>query len=192
MSGITDMKPESEPTKPSPPTITSKNLPTPPVQARPVAPVTQPALQATVDSDEPIVAKPLIDPDFTNLKKKNTMISLRWVNRVAGDGMRYEHMKAIGFANATANDVEVPPNMLRDGAIIIGDLILMKIARRDYEGALLHNVEKAVARTRPRAYLSTGKQEMTNALNEVRGTAENKRKIQPFVPGRVESLENEQ
>ena len=101
-------------------------------------------------------------------------------------------MKAMGFVNATPTDVEVPSNMLHNGAIIMGDLILMKIDRRIYQGALLDNQNKARARKTPRAFLNAGAKQVKDALNEVPGTAENKRKIQPFIPGRVESLANEQ
>jgi hypothetical protein len=198
VSPITDTKPQAEvksvvptplvasaPT--SSPAITSKNLPTPP------APAT-----VTVEHDgSPIVAAPLVTPDFTNLKKKNPNIDLRWVNRVAGreelgsEGARYGHMKAMGFVNATVNDVEVPPHLLHNGAIVQGDLILMKIDRRIYQGALLDNANKARARTTPRSFLNAGSKQIHDALNEVPGTTENRRKIQPFIPGRVDSLEND-
>lgn len=197
MSPITDAKPEAEvkPVTPTPlsiprttsPAITSANLPKPPVAA---------VVEVEFDDQGPIIAAPLITPDFTNLKKKNPNIELRWVNRVAGvelsgEGARYAHMKAMGFVNATELDVEVPKHLLHNGAIIQGDLILMKIDRRVYKGALLDNELKAKARTSPRAYLNDGTKKIKDALNEVPGSAENKRKIQPFIPGSVESLAND-
>lgn len=157
-------------------TITSKNLPQPPAPS--------PKIQRR---DEPIVAKPLVSPDFTNLKLKNPNIALYWGNRVAGGGQRYEQLKASGFVNATVNDVEAPEFMVKDGAIIFGDLILLKIAKRDYLGALKYNEEKAVSRMRRDSNLTKGQAELRHALGEVPVPPELSKKISMFVPGEKET-----
>lgn len=163
------------------PAVTSQNLPTPPAPAG--AP---PPAGAKFLGDETIVAKPLSSADFTNLRVKNPNISLRWVNRLAMDGIWYEQMKSMGFVNATVNDVEAPTFLLKDSAIIKGDLILMKIAKKDYLGALKYNVERATDRLTRRLKEEKGKQSLREALAEVGAPPELTKKISAFLPGEKE------
>lgn len=170
------------------PTVTSKNLPKPPVAVPP--PVAQGAAQ--VPDEEPIVAKPLATPDFINLKKKNPNIELRWVNRVAGTvsgqpGQRVDQMLATGFAFATPHDVEVPASMLNNGKITHGDLVLMKHDRRTYQGALKYNEERARKQGSRDNTLRTGQAKMQEAMKETSAPLDLRKKIQVFVPGEAEA-----
>lgn len=153
------------------PTVTSANVP-----AQPVAPV--------IIDDSDIVAKPLVGADFTNLRPSSPNNSLRWVNRSAGGGARFDQMKAMGFRSAVAIDIlgEVPKSLLRDGSIINGDLILMVIAKVDYVGQLKLNRERAMKRVSRRNTLETGRRELSDALNGVPGSAANKSKISTYTP----------
>lgn len=171
--------PAAAPTKP--PTLTSANLPS----STPNSVTTSPSQQHEMLSDDQIVAKPLIDPDFTNLKPKNPNYVFRWVNRVAGSGARFEKMKASGFRVANYNDVagEIPSHFKKDNAIINGDLILTIIDRKSYVGALKHNQEKAHKRLHKGFSMRTGQEQLKQALNEVPGSAANKAKVKLYEPG---------
>ena len=162
------------------PAITSKNLggppivtnpsPAPPLKVTPdVARTLEHALKTgqgdAVIPDTAIEARPLVLPNFDNIsavKQKNKNVSLRWVNRIAP--MRMAQMHAMGFVNATTADVDVPATMLKDGAIIVGDLILMKIARTIYMGALKHNQQKAVERLSKPVDVERGKQTLAQQV----------------------------
>ena len=123
----------------------------------------QPNMAVTIDPNDPfpnVEARPLQLPDFVNIKPKNPAISLRWVNRsvgVQGSTQRLDEMIYAGFVPATAAEVCMPngapimTNLIKDGKIIRGDLILMKIAREAYDGALKYNWSRAVARLVPHA-----------------------------------------
>ena len=94
-----------------------------------------------------VEARPLQLPDFVNVKPKNPGISFRWVNRSVGikeSTQRLDEMIFAGFVPATPAEcqipdqkggyVPIPPNLIKDGKIIRGDLILMKIDKKAYEG----------------------------------------------------------
>jgi len=152
----------------SEPTITSKNLPPtqrPNVPLTPAAGGMPPLPPASVEVEIPweqIEAKPLRAPSITNLFPVNPNISLRFVNRSVGEkesSLRYDQCLAMGFIPAEPKDVymvnpetgkKIPilPSLCRDGRIINGDTILMKISRRDYIGALKWNAESAQRRVR--------------------------------------------
>jgi hypothetical protein len=143
------------------PTITSKNLPpnqqpgamkTSPPSGLPAAPPRE--VQIPYDQIE---AKPLRQPNFIALKPKNPNMSLYWGNRAVGEkesGLRYDQLIAMGFVPAQPLDVltnlgqECPKSLCRDGRIMYGDLILLKIPRADYVGALKWNEQNARIRVR--------------------------------------------
>lgn len=154
----------------SEPTITSKNLP--PVQRPggiPTPPGLPPKPQASVEVAIPyeqIEAKPLRAPNFISLKPKNPTLCLYWGNRAVGEkesGLRYDQLIAMGFVPASPMDVMTlaggvcPPSICRDGRIMYGDLILLKIPRVDYIGALKWNEQSARQRVRkPGVAIDTG------------------------------------
>ena len=90
---------------------------------------------------ENIVAKPLVSQDFTSVKSKNPNLAFFWGNRVVGQpsGTRISQLEAAGFAVATPADCDVPGLKPYNGHWQYGDLLLMKIAKGDYWGALKYN-----------------------------------------------------
>ena len=135
-----------EPTKPvmQSPTLTSKNLPTPPVMEH-------------VLTDSEIEAKPLRAPNFINLKPKNPNMSLYWGNRAVGDresGMRFDQLITMGFVPAKPDQVltlegkPIPASIVRDGRIMMGDTILLIIPKADYVGATKWNEQSARRRVK--------------------------------------------
>lgn len=136
--------------------------------------------------DDAIVARPLVDPDFTNVQPRSPGVRLRWVNRIHGNegrGGRFEQAKASGFRPATVNDIktEISSHMKVNGSIIYGDLILMVIDRKLYDGALKFNEQQARNRVAT-ATMGVGKKELGNALNEVSGSREDKGKVKLYKP----------
>lgn len=147
----------------SDPTLTSKNLPpvqqpgavkTSPPVGLPTKPPTSVELEIPYDQ---IVAKPLRAPNFISLKAKNPNLSLYWGNRAVGEkesGLRFDQLIAMGFVPAKPEDVVTlqglpcPPSIQRDGKILYGDLILLKIPRADYLGALKWNEQSARQRVK--------------------------------------------
>src|ERR1700756_2092693 len=142
----------------SEPTITTKNLPPiqQPAAKASIPPGLKPAAEFIIPDDQ-IVAKPLRAPNFISLKPVNPNLSLFWGNRAVGEkesGLRYDQLIAMGFAPAMPQDVKTmnglpcPPSICRDGRIMYGDLILLKIPRVDYVGALKWNEQSARQRVR--------------------------------------------
>ena len=145
----------------SEPTITSRNLPPTQRPSAPVAPTPppiglKPASEVRIPYKQ-IEAKPLRSPNFINLVPKNPNLSLFWGNRAVGEkesGLRYDQLIAMGFVPAKPEDVlssigqACPPSICRDGRVMYGDLILLKIPRVDYVGALKWNEQNARNRIR--------------------------------------------
>ena len=148
------------------PTITSKSLP-PAMQpnamkASPPLPATPPTSVEVEVPYEQIEAKPLRAPNFINLYPVNPNLSLFWGNRAVGEkesGLRYDQLTAMGFVPAQPTEVfsrnpetgqrlPCPPSICRDGRIMYGDLILLKIPRADYVGALKWNEQNARLRVK--------------------------------------------
>src|SRR5882762_8127413 len=140
------------------PTITSKNLPPtvqPAIHPTPPGPKI-PEIVAAIPYDQ-IEAKPLRSPNFINLLPTNPNMALFWGNRAVGEkesGLRYDQLIAMGFVPAKPEDVltsvgtNCPPSICRDGRIMYGDLILLKIPRADYVGALKWNEQNARLRVK--------------------------------------------
>lgn len=120
-----------------------------------------PRIDAPELSDS-IVAKPLVMPDFIHVKSANPNVSFRWINYKAGDGLRYSQAQAQGWANATSKDVAPGclGSYIREGGtkIVNGDLILMKIDRARYLGALKYKHEVASRMSNPHVQLATAAQ----------------------------------
>lgn len=163
------------------PSITSKIIPIPGS-----VPISVPAMA----KDEPLIAKPLTPPDFTEIIRKgqkNHGVTLRLVEKNANGGQRYHQMVSLGFVNATLSDCVVPPFMVKDGAIQYGDLILMKIDRREYEGALLYNQQRAVARMRAPQVAKQANDLVQQELSGSGAPPSMLSKIQVFTPGEKET-----
>lgn len=159
------------------PTITSKNIPAPPTPTPQTTPV-------EASGSEPIIARPLVDADFTKIKPRNPQHSFYFGNRVAnkssgGDGqtgLRIDDLLARGFEFAVPEDVLIPDGkggwkpMPKDSALVRnnrvqrGDLILLKIERSKYLGALKYNAENAAARVSRAALRAGASREFSDAL----------------------------
>lgn len=160
------------------PAITSANLP-----AAPAKPVEVPA-------EQPIVAKPLVDADFTKIRPKNSAMALFWGNRLANKGLRIEDLKARGFRVARPDEVLMPDGKplstgyIVDGHIQRGDLLCLIIPKVDYEGQLKLNQQNADKRVSRVANAAKGQQELGSALREVGGLPIRYRgKIGVYQPG---------
>jgi hypothetical protein len=143
-----------------------------------------------------IQARPLQLPDFVNIKSKNPAMSFRWVNRavgVQGSTQRLDEMVYAGFIPVKPEEACMPngqpimANLIKDGKIIRGDLILMKIPREQYEGALKYNWERSIARMHPDRQLQTGKKQLANEVTKAGVPPSVARtlasKLQAFRPG---------
>lgn len=162
--------------------ITSDNLPE-----------NQRGAAVKVDPNDPypsVVARPLQMPDFVDIKPKNPQVALRWCNRVAGEGQRLDQVTFAGFIPVKPEEVmypngkPLPPSMIKNGQVHMGDLILMKIDKASYDGALKYNWQRAIDRMKPGTAQRQGKQDLNNALKEagVRPTPDLLRKLSTFQP----------
>ena len=166
------------------PAITSANLPRPAVPSSPKATVgaglpqaVRGVAAATVASAlDSIVAAPLNSPDFVHLIPANPDVTFRWVLHTlykqdgSQNNIRFEKAKVEGYAIATQADIKNPPmEYARDGGtkFINGDLILMKIDRRKYEGALLYKDQKAAKQM----LAATGKSALRELNREAQGSS---------------------
>jgi len=137
-----------------------------------------------------VTARPLQMPDFVDIKPKNPQLALRWCNRVAGEGQRLDQVTYAGFVPAKPEEVSypngkpIPSSLIKNGQILLGDLILMKIDRSAYDGALKHNWERAVQRLHPKAAQQQGRADLNNSLKEagVRQTPDLLKKLSTFQP----------
>lgn len=195
------------------PTITSKNLPPSqrpggaPPPTVPGLPAQPPAVEVQIPYEQ-IEAKPLRTPNFIGLYPKNLNMCLYWGNRAVGEkesGLRYDQLIAMGFVPAKPDDVYAknpetgakvmcPPSICRDGRIMYGDLILLKIPRADYIGALKWNEQSARARVRkPGVAMNTaatkdigGREVLKSDGREAMGPAGFPHKVSTFVPALAE------
>lgn len=161
--------------------ITTANLPTPPPEAAPVI------------EDETIVAKPLGDIDLMNLVPSNPNIAIRGINRSAGGGQRYDQALSQGFVPCSPADIlDCPKSFKRDGKVINGDLIFMKIDRKEYLGALKFNEQKA--RDRVASPLNHGEGTLAKEFESDRTPESVQRKIRVFDPSdkEKEALANQE
>lgn len=149
------------------------------------------AVRAGVSDPYPsVTARPLQMPDFVDIKPVNPQLALRWCNRVAGEGQRLDQVTYAGFVPVKPEEVRypngkpIPSSLIKNGQVLLGDLILMKIDKSMYEGALKYNWERAVDRMRPGTAVRQGKQDVNNALKEsgVRITPDLQKKLSVFQP----------
>lgn len=166
--------------------ITSDNLP-----------ASQRGAAVRMDPNDPyptVQARPLQMPDFVDIRPKNPQLALRWCNRVAGEGQRLDQVTYSGFVPVAPTDVTypggkpIPSSMIKNEQVILGDLILMKIDKASYDGALKYNWERAVSRMHPRAAQKQGRDQINNALKEagVRQTPDLLKKLSTFQPSDAE------
>lgn len=150
---------------------------------------------AVDEMDDLLEASPLVVPDFMNLVPTKPDISIRWINYSVGEKkstLRYDQCLAAGFVNAKPEDAKtvtgaaIPPSLIKDGKVIIGDVILMKVSRNAYLGALKNNRNKALRRGVRSEVAKQGINEIRSAISRGNPPKDVARKIQPFVPGEAE------
>lgn len=129
-----------------------------------------------------IVARPLVAPDFTNPKPKNPNVCFRWIEFKARDGFRYQQCIAQGFSVAKKEDLANPEAFTvysreMGTKFINGDVILMKIDRARYLGALKHRQLKTQALTNPAVVKAVSVAAASGDLIQSLG------KMSPFIPG---------
>lgn len=86
-------------------------------------------IEADILFDKSVVAKPLNAPEVASIHVKNVEYYYRWVNYKHSNGQVYAQRKAMGFVNATTDDVQVlvGDTVANESEIKCGDVILMKI-----------------------------------------------------------------
>jgi len=120
----------------------------------PIPPDPNPRRITAPELDEDIKAIPLVAPDFTNPEFKSPDIIGRWIEFKARDGLRYQQALAQGYVPVTLQDLKDPNSLkvyCREAGTkyINGDVILMKIDRRRYLGALRHRFLQSAALSDP-------------------------------------------
>lgn len=170
--------------------ITSSNLPKIPPAPGASAPVVD---KVAVVTDEPIEARPLTMPDFINLQPKDQNLRFRWINFKVGKDestLRYEQALAQGFQNATVDDIKgiVPDAYKREAGkrIVNGDVILMKISRRVYDGALLHKDQQAMKLAAKTDAKARGVDTVSQTVKATGAPAEIAKLVRPFAPSEAE------
>ena len=137
-----------------------------------------------------IVAKPLMTPEVCSIQVKNLEYQYRWVNRQAKGGLMYQKRRAMGFTNATKEDVEILGGdaVATDGEITAFDLILMKCPKPIYEAAIKFNMEKALTMQRARGvYMDGASSDVNSDSTPVRASVAQEPfsrsgKAEPFIP----------
>ena len=109
--------------------------------------------EAAILFDKSIVARPLNTPEVCSIHVKNTEYYYRWVACDALGGRVYMERRAMGFTNATSDDVEVlvgdavkldeNGKPVKQMEIKAGDLILMKLPFGMWASHIKANMQKA-------------------------------------------------
>jgi hypothetical protein len=131
----------------------------------------------------PLVTQNLIE----KIVPINPELDIRWLNRVAGDGLRLNSMIYAGFELYKPEELKmkdgskIPAMMLKDGKVMFGDLIAGKMTKVKYRGAKRHNYEVALASANRMAV----DQSVVNKVNtEIHRGVPNeiRSKVQAFIP----------
>lgn len=143
--------------------------------------------EADIFSDA-VVARPLGFGNSLQIKIKRAEYSYRWFNRYAANGSRYTFAKSSGFVNATAEDVEVDnEDFIKDGVIVVGDLILMKMPKLQYLGHIKANALKAEALINPKKLSESQKAEVAKSIDSRVGQDKSgKPKVSVYIPSFAE------
>jgi len=105
--------------------------------------------EASILFDKAIVARPLLTPEVASIRVKHTEYYYRWVPRPigekAGTGLMYTQRLAMGFRNATNEDVDVlvGDTVSDGGEVRCGEMILMKLPWERWAGHVKSNMQRA-------------------------------------------------
>jgi hypothetical protein len=147
--------------------------------------------EAAILLDKSIVARPLSAPEVASIHVKNTEFYYRWVNRLHSNGRVYMERKAMGFVNATTDDVEVlvGDTVSNDQEIRCGDVVLMKIPFHLWASHVKRNMVTAEKLQSMRGVYNKQEELSSDVFAEGDGTpsrasvaAELKGKVAPFIP----------
>ena len=136
--------------------------------------------------DDNIIAKPLAPSGIESAVLKNKNLYLKWINCSFQNGAMYDAAKAKGFVNAGPNDADVPGIPFKEGAYRYAEMILMKMDRNMALGAIKASTLRAL-RQAGAPQEGTTKRFLKDALSEVAGPQELKKKIQVFTPDAKEA-----
>lgn len=101
--------------------------------------------------DETIIAKPIFINEAYKIKPKDKHYAFLWGHYGRSDragSARYSQLKAMGFQNASEDDL-LPKEQgghqaqVDGGKLMLGDVILMKMQRNRYLAHLKHNMQKS-------------------------------------------------
>jgi hypothetical protein len=134
-----------------------------------------------------IVAQPLVSPDFTNPQPANPNVVFRWIEFKARDGFRFQQCLAQGYAVAKITDIKDGErfrayNRENGTKFINGDVILMKIDRGRYLGALKDRYMKTQAMTDPAVANAITSASASHEMRSAAGRV-NAGKMTAFSPG---------
>ena len=134
----------------------------------PSGPPRQISQEAAILLDKSIVARPLSAPEVASIHVKNTEYYYRWVNRLHSHGQVYMRYKAMGFSNATKDDVEVlvGDTAVSDDEIRCGDVILMKIQFAHWASHAKRNMQVAETLQRTRGVHTTSEEVSSDVFAE--------------------------
>ena len=146
--------------------------------------------EAAILLDKSVIARPLNAPEVASIHVKNTEFYYRWVNRLHSNGRVYMERKAMGFVNATTEDVQVlvGDTVSNENEIRCGDVILMKIPFPQWASHVKRNMQTAEVLQRMRGvhnkdeelsndvFSEGGKSGLASVANELKG------KVSPFIP----------
>lgn len=146
-----------------------------------------------------IEAKPMHAPAFDQIRKKNQNIEIRWVNRFVNGAtaplMRYEQMLAMGWVpvkvnidaktgEASSPDVFIPIGCaIKDGCIQNYDVILMKIDRARYIGAMRYNNERVNKAVQRPGVIAGANENLKQDLAREGALGKSRGKVSTFIPG---------
>jgi hypothetical protein len=125
-----------------------------PTTVNPIPADPNPGRITAPELDDAIIARPLVSPDFTNPEPKDPNVQFRWIEFKARDGFRFQQCLTQGFKVATIQDLKHPEKFAvyakeAGTKFINGDVILMKIDKGRYLGALKHRYLRTQAMTDP-------------------------------------------
>ena len=101
--------------------------------------------EAQILFDKSIVARPLLTPEVCSIRPKVEGFYFRFVNISSNRGQIYMQRKAMGFVNATKEDVDIVVGNAESNSdeIRAGDLILMKMPYHLWAAHVKSNMLKA-------------------------------------------------
>lgn len=138
--------------------------------------------------DETVIAKPIFINEAYKIKAKDKHYAFRWVEYQAKGGLRYQQMKAMGFTNASEDDL-LPQSQgghqaqVEGGKLMLGDCILMKMPRNKYLAHLKYNMQKSSDMLVPQKIHEAAKGRMGSLITGSRGMPSmDRHKGEVFIP----------